>query len=164
MTSLALCVLPYIWGLYPTLISVPSVPAGVRSPDVGVTVNSGSELGAKNASNGRACLKQRTNIIQSYIRDHFTHNIKSLTDITSQSGSPLFRQVNVELLKIFLNFKFYWTREGQNIHVIVAIMAFQFSDAPPFWIRWREMVQNSCAREILKVIIFTICCPVKFEI
>ena len=57
-TSLALCVLPYIWGLYATLISVPSVPDGGSSPYAGVTVKSGSELGAKNASNGRVCLKK----------------------------------------------------------------------------------------------------------
>ena len=57
--SRALCVLPYIWGLYATLISVPSVPAGDNSPDAGVTVNSGSELGAKSASNGRACLQEK---------------------------------------------------------------------------------------------------------
>ena len=33
--SLALCVLPYIWGLYATLISVPSVPDGGSSPMLG---------------------------------------------------------------------------------------------------------------------------------
>lgn len=58
-TSLALWVLPYIWGLYATLISVPSAPAGVSSPDAGVTVNSKSELGVKNASNARVCLEER---------------------------------------------------------------------------------------------------------
>ena len=40
------------------MISVPSVPDGGSSPYAGVTVNSGSELGAKNASNGRVCLKK----------------------------------------------------------------------------------------------------------
>lgn len=40
-------------------MSVPSVPAGVSSPDVGVTVNSRSELGEKNASNARVCLQER---------------------------------------------------------------------------------------------------------
>ena len=42
-----------------TLISVPSVPDGGSSPYTGVTVKSGSELGAKNASNGRVCLKKK---------------------------------------------------------------------------------------------------------
>ena len=55
-TSFALCVLPYILGLYAILIRVPSAPAGGRSPDDGMTVNSSSELGAKKASNGRPCL------------------------------------------------------------------------------------------------------------
>ena len=40
------------------MISVPSVPDGGSSPYAGVTVKSGSELGAKNASNGRVCLKK----------------------------------------------------------------------------------------------------------
>ena len=40
------------------MISVPSVPDGGSSPHAGVTVKSGSELGAKNASNGRVCLKK----------------------------------------------------------------------------------------------------------
>ena len=40
------------------MISVPSVPDGGSSPYAGVTVKSGSELEAKNASNGRVCLKK----------------------------------------------------------------------------------------------------------
>ena len=40
------------------MISVPSVADGGSSPYAGVTVKSGSELGAKNASNGRVCLKK----------------------------------------------------------------------------------------------------------
>ena len=101
ITSLALCVLPYIWGLYATLISVPSVPDGGSSPYAGVTVKSGSELGAKNASNGRVCLKKV---------DYTVVILK--TKLTIQKGED--KKVNAK--------SFYFTSLARKSHHLVLVV------------------------------------------
>lgn len=60
ITSVALCFLPYILGLNPTVIWVPTVPAGRSSPAWGSTRNSGSLPTRKCAVNGSGYLRKRT--------------------------------------------------------------------------------------------------------
>lgn len=51
MMTLPLLILPYSIGVNEIMKLVPSLPAGSSSPDLGITVNSGSESGVKKALN-----------------------------------------------------------------------------------------------------------------
>ena len=83
------------------MISVPSVPDGGSSPYAGVTVKSGSELGAKNASNGRVCLKKV---------DYTVVILK--TKLTIQKGED--KKVNAK--------SFYFTSLARKSHHLVLVV------------------------------------------
>ena len=83
------------------MISVPSVPDGGSSPYAGVTVKSGSELGAKNASNGRACLKKV---------DYTVVILQS--KLTMQKGED--KKVNAK--------SFYFTSSARKSHHLVVVV------------------------------------------